>query len=604
MRRLGQDTKQEIAAFLGGLRGAERAAAVQMLAATYGVSEQTISAVARRAGASTRPPRRDRGSSSLSLDDVKAIAATVYATRRLDGRIPLSMKSAIRKLDTLGLLQSEGAYSTFCREARRHHISKADLRRADPHLPRSSAHPNWEWQIDASACIQWYFDEGGLQERDVTMQLHKNHPAEFRKIRSHIIRYVLIDEASGCFLVRYFDEPGERAKTFLEFLIDAWQPPERWNHWRTPHQAFRFYGVPFRLLADRGAFGKSTMVRQFLARCGVELHTHLPGNPRAKGLVEGTMALIEKDFEAWLKFQRPRDLAELNRWAWEWTLRVNCIEPFREHIDPRGRTRLQWWLSITQEQLRVPPPVKALEAIVSAGLQVRRVNGDGRLKYEGRFYRVPDTNLWGREVQVSYNPFAWDAKEVEVTALADDGHMRGQWLLRPLTLEPGGFLSDCVRPGEIRRPAPTATQRAKTELQQIATDTFGVGWKGTGDKRQALPPPPGRHRQVAHDHGAEAAAQVVALPRSGEDLSVRTPAAERRISLMGLLGEVAEALGRHLTPAENHAISAAWPNGCRMAELDTITACASCASASRCAGIWKGGECERSDERRAEAAGA
>lgn len=575
MRRLGEDTKREIGTVLAGLCGAERAEAVDWLAAVYRVSEQTISAVARRFGAATSRVRRDRGASGLSLDDVKTVAAAVYVSRRLDGRIPMSVKSAIRKLGQTGQLQTTGAYSTFCRELRRHGISKADLRRADPYLPRSSAHPNWEWQIDASACIQWYFDEGGLQERDVAMQLHKNHPAEFRKIRSHIIRYVLIDHASGCFLVRYFDEPGECAKTFLEFLMDAWQPPERWDGWRQPHRAFQFHGVPFRLFADKGAFGKATMVRRFLERCGVELDTHLPGNPRAKGLVEGVMNLIESDFEAWLKFQRPRDCAELNRWVWDWLIRVNCMEPFREHIDPRGRTRLQWWLSITKEQLRVPPPVDALKAIVSAGLQRRSVNGAGRLKYEGRFYLVPDTNVWGREVQASYNPFAWDDKEVEVTAFAEDGHAESRWLLKPLTIESSGFLSDSVRPGEIRRPMATITQRAKTELQQIASDTFGVSWKGAGDKRQALPPLPDQHRQTTFGQAAEQVERVAMLPRSGGDLHVVPSAAERRLTVVELLQAVRNALGRPLTATENAQIRTGWPQGCRQAEVEAVLdACA------------------------------
>jgi hypothetical protein len=595
MPRYGDEFKRNILADLAGLTGRERAETIARLTAQWGISKQAISAWARKAGQrDDGTVRRDRGRSQVTAKETTVIAATLLTAKRSDGRLPMHTKEAARVLVETGGLETEVSYSTLCRELRRQGLSKAHLRERPPHRSRAYPHPNWEWQIDASNCLQYFFDAGGLGERDIAMQLHRNHPAEFRKIRKQLLRYGVIDPYSGCFVFRYYYETGERARDFLDLLIDAWQPPERWNHWRTPHPAFQFHGVPSRIVADKGAFAKSDMVRQFLKQCGVDLITHLPGRPWAKAYVENEMNQIEQ-FEVWLKLQTPPDLETVNRWAWEWACRKNCEAAYRAKTDPNGRTRIQRWLTITQEQLQVPAPVDALWSILRDGRARRRVEKNGRVEHRGRWYSVPDTDCWGRWVEVAFNPLTYP--DLDVTWRdQEDGRVRAVWRLKKLDVDAGGFLSDSVAPGTYRRPAMTTTQRAMAGLEQAATERYGVSWKGTGDKRIAVRPALGQHKTEIFGQGrdAEAVEGLATLPKAGTPHTVKDPAAERRLTLIELLQAVRNALGRPLTGNENAQIRTGWPEGCRAAEMDAVL--------DACAGVRKEDGDDEQDQRAASLA--
>lgn len=543
-----------------GLTGAERAARVRHYAQFYRISRQAISAMARRFGAPARPPRADRGRSKLTRDQAMLVAAVVKVSRRVDGRIPMPQKEAARLLAQTGQLETNVTYSTLCRELRRHGMSKGDMRRAKPHRPRAVAHPNAEWQLDFTACHQWYRDEGGeMREREVATALHKNKPQEFRKIRRHYWQVTITDRYSGATFFRFEYLAGETAEAGLECLIQAMQPKG--------HPAFTFHGIPDSILTDNGPFAKSQMVKKFCRAFGIALKTHLPGNPRAKGGVESTHNITEQ-FNARLKLQPPRSDEEFNRYAFEFCVELNCLRPFRLKDDPRGLTRMQHWSAITPEQLFIPPPVEVCRAIMRTGAQPRTVETNGRLRYERRVYRVPDTNAWGRVVEVCYNPRAYP--EVEVTWRdPEDHHVRAIWSLTPLEML-GGFLSDSVRPGDIRRPAATATQRAEGEMERIAEERWGLTHTGHADKRTAVAAAAGAHRVEWFGHDHDPAEKLATRTAPGTPHEIKDPAAERRVTVMGLLGELAESLGRPLTRDENTRIRAAWPEGCRVNEIDAI----------------------------------
>lgn len=566
MLPISDDLKREIVDALFGLTGRERAEVVRTYAMTYGISAQAISAIARKAGLRATATRRDRGTSSIARAEAITVAAAVAISKRMDGRMPMTVKESIRLLRMTGQLDATAAYSTFCRELRRHDVSKADLRRPTPYRSRATAHPNAEWQIDFTACTQYYFDDNGFQEREIAMQLHKNHPAEFRSIRRHLWRVAAIDHYSGAFFFQYVYAAGESAHDAINFLIAAMQPKD--------HPAYRFHGIPDQIFADKGSFAKSAMAKRFCERFKIDLKTHMPGNPRAKGSVEGLLGHLEI-FDARLKLDPPRNEEDLNRRAFEYGVEANCTRPFRESIDPRGFTRMQYWSAITPEQLFIPPPPEECWAILRTGAARHKVKLNGRLRYKRHFYHVPDSNCWDKWVEICYNPRAYP--EVEVTWRdQEDGHVRAVWSLRPLGMA-GAFLEDCVRPGEIRRPAATRTQQAMTEIEQVAAG-WGVRYKGYGEKRIALPAraqtetlaSPAQHRPEWFGHDADAAEKLATRTAPGTRRDPINPAAERRLTVMGLLGELAESLGRPLTRDENARIRAAWPEGCRMSEIDAI----------------------------------
>jgi len=559
MLRIGDDVKRQLVDALRGLTGAERAETVRAYATTYGISKQAISAITRKAGLRASATRQDRGRSSLSRDEALKVATLLKISRRMDGRIPMTVKQAERLLRRTEQITADVGYGTICRELRRHGMSKADLKRPKPYRSRATAHPNAEWQIDFTACHQWYFDDGGIfRERDVMTALHKNHPAEFRQIRRHLWRIALVDHYSGAFFFQYVYASGETAQDAIEFLIAAMQPKA--------HAAYIFHGIPDLVLADKGSFAKAQSAKAFCRAFKIDLRTHMPGNPQAKGSVEELHGFLE-EFDAGLRLKPPRNEDELNRRAFDHCVEVNCLRPFREAIDPRGRTRMQWWSEIQPEQLFVPPTPEACRAIIRAGRQPRQVGHNGRVKYERRFYLVPDTNAWGGWVEVAYDPRAYP--EVEVTWKDQtDGHALAVWRLKPLQVL-GGFLEDSVRPGEIRKPAATITQRAIGEMEQVAQG-WGITWKGTGDKRIAVGPKAETPTPTWFEGVGDAADKLVTRPTPGTLRAPTDPAAERRVTVMGLLGELAESLGRPLTRAENARIRAAWPEGCRMSDIDEV----------------------------------
>lgn len=560
MLRSGDDFKRMVVDDLAGLSGRERAEAVRRWRDQFSISEQAISTWCRKAGAAARSQaRRDRGTSVITEEHAMKVSATLYATKRLDGRILMPTCDAAQVLHTMGEVP-EVSRSTIYRALRLHRYSQRDLLMAPPFQYRSSAHPNEEWQFDVTNCVQYFLDQQGLGERDIAMQLHKNHPAEFRKIRRELLRYAVVDHYSGMFWFQYYYAAGESARDSLDFLCRAMQ--------RKPHQAYQLHGAPLRLLVDQGSMARAKMSTRLFQILDIDFRKHLPGNPRAKGLIEWIHRFLLR-FEAQLKFQRPASLEELNRWALEWAIRMCLTAPYRAKTDASGRTRQQRWLEITREQLRLVPEPAVLFRLVQAGLAPRTVDGGGRLTYGGHEYRIPDPNAWGRTVIVHYNPY--ESGDAVIASWRDETDaLLGQWRCERVDQRPDGWLADTSLPGTIRRPAATDTQRAMTRMEQYDTAAYGIGWKGTGDKRQAIAPPLGQHKQEVFGHDLEPVEELVTLPKAGTPHEVKDPAAERRLTVMGLLGELKELLGRWLTREENARISAAYPEGCRMSEVDAI----------------------------------
>lgn len=549
-----------VVADLTGLSGRERAEAVQRWCNLYDISEQAISTWCRKLGSAARPQARaDRGKSILTEEHAMKVAATSFATKRLDGRILMPTCDAAQILQAAGEIP-EMSRSSVYRALRMHRYSQQDVLMAAPFHYRSTAHPNEEWQFDVTNCVQYFLDDGGLGERDIAMQLHKNHPAEFRKIRRELLRYAVVDHYSGMFWFQYYYAAGESARDSLDFLCRAMQ--------RKDHDAYQFHGAPLRMLVDRGSMARAKMSHDLFTLLAIDLATHLPGNPRAKGLVEWIHRFLLR-FEARLRLQRPASLEELNRWAWEWTLQVCLTWAYRAKTDPSERTRQQRWLEIAREQLRAVPELPALLRLVRAGQEPRKVDGGGRFLYGGREYELPDSNAWNRQVLVHYNPYEPD-HAVIATWRDEDGHTLGQWRCRPLRERAGGWLEDASLPGTIRRAAATATQSAMPRMEQYDTERYGVTWKGTGDKRQAIAPALGAHKQQIFGHDTEGTEGLSTIRRPETPPTVKDPAAERRLTVVELLQAVRNGLGRPLAAHENTHVRTHWPEGCRQAELETV----------------------------------
>ena len=241
----------------------------------------------------------------------------------------------------------------------------------------------------------------------------------------------------------------------------------------------------------------------------VDLQLHMPGNPRAKGAIEGLMKYINR-FEGRLKFQRPADLDELNRWALDWCIYANGAIKMRD-IAPRSVL----WSYITADQLRLCPEQELYRLLIKEPTFTRFADGSRLISVDNRSYQIPDSMAAGQKVSVVRHPYEYPNVEVHF-----NGHV---WLCEPIPEDIYGRLTNGTHYGEYKTPKFTETQRAKTEMEDKA-ESWGLKWKGTGDKRMAEAPPVGfvSPLTVFGNHAAKVG-NLEFIERKGTPLEIKQP---------------------------------------------------------------------------------
>jgi hypothetical protein len=443
-----------------------------------------------------------------------------------------------------------------------------------------SDHPNHVWQFDVTNCLQYFLDKKGMGERDTEMTMYANKVVETVKtIKKQLLRYAVVDHCSGAFFMQYFYASGERAADGAEFLFRSMRPKDElikktWNGQSgTKLGKYRFHGVPFILVADRGSIVSAKANQALFDYLRIKLEPHMPGNPRAKGAIEGLMHHINR-FEARLKFQRPSDLDELNRWALDWCIGVNASVKMRG-IAPRS----VFWSYITPEQLRLCPEETIYRMGIKEPTIERTACGDRTISVDNRSYQIPDPQVYaGQKVNVVRHPYEYPNIEVHCNGFV--------WLCEPIPEDRYGRLTNGVAYGTYKSPKHTETQKAKTEMEKKAAE-LGITWKGTGDKRMAVAPPVGFVSPLTvFGHQADKVGNLEFIERKGTPLDVREPeapvnpaitadAAEvprsvaRRISITELLNRLHTEIGR-IRPELNVELRSKFENGIEIKEAEEV----------------------------------
>jgi hypothetical protein len=487
----------------------------QELSRHYGVTPQTIYRWCWTKGLRWRKHRADKGKTAAPKKIVEKAAAILNACKRANKQIPMPGCHAKEILEDSGF-ETGVSTSRFLSLLRREKISAQDLLRPSPHVRLLSEHPNHVWQFDVTNCLQYFLDDKGMGERDPDMELYKNKIVKTAKeIKKELLRYVAVDHCTGAFFLWYYYASGERAMDGADFLFKAMRPKDELirqvfnGSGESKTGKYHFHGVPFILVPDRGSIIVDQANQNLFKSLKIDVKPHMPGNPRAKGAVEGLMHIINA-FEARLKLMRPKDLGELNGWSLDWTIRKNGFDLMR-HLAPRSAL----WSMIRSEQLRLCPDRKIYTMLIRRPDIECKADGSRLIQFNRKFYQIPDPNAARQKVKVVINPYELPAVEVHFNGFV--------WLVEPIGKDEYGRLEEGVPYGQYRAIKQTETQRAKKELEEIA-EGWGLKWKGTGDKRIAVSPPVGYESPLqVFGHQADKV-KVDFINRKGTDLEIEPPA--------------------------------------------------------------------------------
>ncbi len=442
----------EIPREIRSLKPRQRRAALQRHANLLGISLSTLYRRLKAAGwSSGKKPPTTKGERKIPLtdEDLRAVAALQVRTHHLAGEKFLELPA----LDAIYLAEQNGIIPpgvltapTFNRWKRSQSIGTAKVSRYRENrkgnkIPQEFVHirtgkPNELHELDASVCLHWFLQKrGGIGTQSRKLQANKNKPGT---ARPKLLRYILIDHFSGAFYVRYYATGGESTENALDFLFHAWSA-------KADAAAFPFRGVPEKLWTDRGFTGGRTskeIRNPYFARLvenlGVDVDAHQPGNPRAKGLVEGWMRHWETHFETQMVLAMPKTVDELNERAASYAAHFQQTRKHKRH----GQTRSDCFVENVGE-VRECPTREVFKALCLAS-ETRKVADDLTVSFRGVLYRVPRRDWAACRVQVQFAPFAEDDGAIRVSA-------RGESVVvKPLATVAGGYREDAVAPGEFR----------------------------------------------------------------------------------------------------------------------------------------------------------
>jgi hypothetical protein len=452
---------------------AERSAIIEEAMRLSGRSRDWVYRTLREFGwTSGRKQRRDAGTTTQDEQALKVLGAVLAEGGRKNGKATMKVPLAKSILEQNGLefRVSDGRVRELLR---RYKMDLKSQSKASPAQRMRSLHPNHVHMVDPSLCLVYYAPDGGQRIiRDD--EAYKNKPFLEGKEHLKCWRYVLIDHYSGSLCVRYYQSKGENMVNLFDFLLFAWGLKD--------DPMYAFHGLPKILVLDPGSANISKPMLRALASLRVEALPHLPGNPRAKGSVEGGNNLVELGLESRLKFEPVNSVAELNDLANRWCAAYNSnqIEGLDCQITRMGRkmgSRLSLWQHITQDQLVELPDEEICRLLLSYEPVTRIVDGQLSFSYDhpksGRryysMYGQPGVTV-GTELQVQ--PILTEAQPIMV-ATWRNGLEDISVEVGPIEQDEAGFAqSGAVFGQEYKRPKDTGTETSRKELTRLAHGTL------------------------------------------------------------------------------------------------------------------------------------
>ena len=480
--------EKEIYNALINLSDDERTNEVKRLAKYYNCSISTIWRKANKAGIRVRKERSNKGETAVDEWILEHAAALINKSRRKNDKFTFDIKEIYKHMqEDLGIV-IDVSYPRFCELLRERGLTVSEFKKATPHVQVISEYPNQLHQFDVSICLQWYFDDkkGELEENtDLKRKYYSNKIEQTveKELRGKkkLHRYVLVDHTSGAFFFWYYNALGENSIDGADFLFKAWSSKKELVSTITKEEyngIYQFQGLPKILYTDQGAILKRKALKNLMESLNIQVEFHQSGNPRAKGMVEGLMNIIEKGFESRLKIYGIKNIDELNAYALKWCVERNLLKGFRG----AKVSRIELWRKIKPEQFIKCPAYDIWAALIQEDPVKRKVDGNGNISYMNKTYTITDTNVFYKEVVVKPHAFIKDSINVHYDGLV-------------FTLEANQkdefnrtISKNAVKVGENKALKETATQKFDKKSEEILSNVYGVDFHGNGNKRTMRPP--------------------------------------------------------------------------------------------------------------------
>jgi len=352
------------------------AALVAAFAERHGRSKQTIWRwLVAFAGYTTERKRRsDAGTTKLEDHVVNFIAASKNLSVRANGKATKPTAVAMNIADANGM-EINASISTVNRVLRQRKLDTTSQANSRNHIRMRSEGPNHVHQIDPSLCLVYWLGKRQIMMTDA--EFNKNKPAAMNKIALKVWRYVRYDHASRYIDVKYYQAAGENQYSLFDFLLHTWG--------EQPHRVA--FGVPKKLLWDKGSERTSPAVCNFLDALGVDHEPHATHHAWVKGGVENANRIVEMQFESRLRDQPVSCVEELNESAYLWVrdYNANAIKFVDSRISlPTGEkmSRDALWQLILQtpEALKTLPAEKVCRWFLTGKTVTRKIR-DNQISY-------------------------------------------------------------------------------------------------------------------------------------------------------------------------------------------------------------------------------
>lgn len=525
------------------------------------ISLQTFHRLANRVvSVRQRKRRSDAGQLSLTYAEAQMISAYLMAAFRKHGKQNASLTQTLQTLRDNGTLRAERVIPTtgeivslsdsaVLRALRHYGLHPEQLNRATPYAHLTSPHANWCWQMDASVCVIYYLPREGAMIREMTeAEFYAGKPQNWNRIAGQmVIRYLMTEHRWGMMRLLYVHgaESGENA---CDHLIRSMLRPE--------DARGMLWGKPRFLMVDPGSAQTGSQFRRLCRRMGIELIINKPGNPRAKGQVEVSHNLVERNFEHGLKLlgREIHGIGDLNRLGGIWQRHFNTTAIHTRY----ERTRYAGWSEDVAGHLVAPPSEVVMRDLAIREPKACPVRGDLSIAWESRRYyvgNVPDVRQ-GESVLIHRNP--WRDNSVVLIRESDTGHELQFPLTEMVADEAGQYPEHSATVGLSYRAAPDTVIDAnrKAIKKLIAGEATLAAAEKKLKKKGVVPLEAFGIDPLKRAREADLPAEV---PEADSQHSLEA-APVRMVSMMRAAWLIRDGLGRDLTETEYEWISRRWPD--------------------------------------------